>query len=68
MKMTSPAVNLLANKYQAPIAMVEQLIHEETAIITAEARVTTYVPIFVTRRVEARLRTGAAARRTQAAA
>ena len=66
MKTTSPSINLLASKYQVPVAMVEQLIHEETAIIAAEARVKTFVPIFAPRRVEERLRTRANDSRTQA--
>lgn len=36
--------------------MVERLLHEETKRITAQARVTTFVPIIAARRVEERLR------------
>jgi hypothetical protein len=52
----SHSANLLASKYRAPIAMVERLIDEETERITAEARIQTFVPVFVARRVEERLR------------
>lgn len=52
----------LANKYGAPVESVERLMREETARITADARVTTFVPIFVARRVEEHLRTDAASR------
>ena len=68
MNMTSSSVDRLANKYQAPVALVARLIHEETEIITAEARVKTFVPIFVARRVEERLRMHAAHRREEATA
>ncbi len=57
MNAPTPFVGQLATKYHAPVDVVERLIHEETAIISAQARVTTFVPIFVTRRVEERLRT-----------
>ena len=60
MNASSPSVNLLAQKYQAPVALVERLIDEETEFLTAGARVNTFVPIFVRRRVEERLRTYAA--------
>jgi len=68
MKTTSLFPNVLANKYQAPLALVERLIEEETIIISAEARVKTFVPIFVTKRVEERLRMLTADRQSVAAA
>lgn len=56
--MNSPShcANLLASKYQAPLAMVERLIDEETNRVMAEARVKTFVPLIVARRVEEHLR------------
>jgi hypothetical protein len=68
MNTTPLSPSLLANKYQAPLAMVERLIKEESDIAFAEARVKTFVPIFVTRRVEERLRMLAADRRPVATA
>lgn len=59
MKSVSGSINLLAHKYRAPLAMVERLIDEETARISAEARVTSFVPIIAARRVEERLRSHA---------
>ena len=61
MNASTPFAGQLATKYRAPVDLVERLIDEETAIITAQARVTTFVPIFITRRVEERLRTRAMA-------
>ena len=68
MNTSSSSVNLLAKKYQAPVAFVERLIDEETEFITAEARVKAFVPIFITRRVEERLRTYAIDRREEVTA
>jgi len=56
MNAPSPFVGRLATKYHAPVDVVERLVNEETALISAQARVTTFVPIFVSRRVEERLR------------
>jgi Protein of unknown function (DUF3562) len=68
MNPSSLLVNRLASKYQAPVVFVERLMDEETETIAAEARVKTFVPIFVTRRVEERLRTYAADHPEEAAA
>jgi Protein of unknown function (DUF3562) len=65
---SSPLAPVLAAKYQAPVAWVESLIDEETELVAAGARVKTFVPIFVTRRVEDRLRRYAAEHREEAAA
>jgi hypothetical protein len=50
---------VLASKHKLPVAVVEQVIREETATMSETARVRAFIPIFVERRVEERLRTGA---------
>lgn len=47
----------LAVRYQAPLATVERLMMEEAEMVSRDARVKNFVPIFVARRVEERLRT-----------
>jgi len=61
---TSHFVSELAKKYQAPVVMVERLIVEETMLVSREARISTFVPIFAARRVEERLRNRAHSRPT----
>ena len=53
---TSHFATELAKKYQAPLVVVERLIAEETTLVSREARISTFVPIFAARRVEERLR------------
>lgn len=54
-KSLASAAVALAEKYQVPLDTVEQLFRAEIEDLTQKARVTTYVSIFATRRVEAQL-------------
>lgn len=52
------AIDALARESQRPVAEVEALYRVECAHLEMVARITTYVPVIVSRRVRAQLRTG----------
>ena len=57
MDKTTHLIPELASKYSIAANVVENLMREEEAAYSNQARVTNFIPIFVARRVEDRLRT-----------
>src|SRR5262245_52684364 len=53
---SAPDLEALAHEAQVPLAEVAQLYTRELAILTAEAQITTFLPILATRQVRALLR------------